>query len=123
VAAVTPSARSERGAATVLAVAFISVLVLVGAALAVVGAMVHAHRVAQSAADLGALAGADAIGDGRDPCTTAERITSANGAHLTVCRVDGWDVRVEVTVAGPRWLGQTHDLVAEARAGPAEAVP
>ena len=114
----TDDRRGERGAATVLAIAFLGVLVLVAAALGVVGAMVHAHRVAQSAADLAALAGAEAVGDGDDPCTAAARIAGANGADLTACRVEVRDVRVEVTVAGPRWLGQTHDLVAEARAGP-----
>ena len=94
-------------------------LVLVGAALGVVGAMVNAHRVAQSAADLAALAGAEAVGDGRSPCAAASRIADANGADVTACVVDGRDVAVEVTVTGPRWLGQEHDLVAEARAGPA----
>ena len=110
--------RDDRGAATVLAVAFLGVLVLVGAALGVVGAMVNAHRVAQAAADLAALAGAEAIGDGASPCDAASRIATANGAGITQCAVDGRDVRVEVTVTGPRWLGQQHDLVAEARAGP-----
>jgi hypothetical protein len=27
-------------------------------------------------------------------------------------------VRLQVTVAGPHWLGQRHDLSAQARAGP-----
>ena len=119
-AAVTGTSRGqdERGAATVLAVAFLGVLVLVGAALGVVGAMVHAHRVAQSAADLAALAGAEAVGDGGDACSAAAGIAAANGADLTVCEVAARDVRVQVTVVGPHWLGQEHDLVAEARAGP-----
>ena len=110
----------ERGAATVLAVAFLGVLLLVGAALGVVGAMVNAQRVAQSAADLAALAAADAIGDGTSPCDAAAELATANGARLTACLVDGRTVRVEVVVDGPHWLGQSHDLVAEARAGPAD---
>jgi hypothetical protein len=32
--------------------------------------------------------------------------------------VSARDVRVQVTVPGPHWLGQRGDLVAEARAGP-----
>ena len=97
----------------------IGVLVLVGAALGVVGAMVHAHRVAQSAADLAALAGAAGAWPRR--ATRARRrprSPRANGASLDSCAVDGFDVRLQVTVAGPHWLGQRHDLSAQARAGP-----
>jgi secretion/DNA translocation related TadE-like protein len=108
----------ERGSATLFAVAVIGVLVLVGAALGVVGEMIHAHRVAQSAADLAALAGAEARGRGRDPCAAAASIARANGASLDSCAVDGFDVRLQVTVTGPHWLGQRHDLSAQARAGP-----
>ena len=109
----------ERGSATLFAIAVIGVLVFVGAALGVVGAMVHAHRVAQSAADLAALAGAEAQARGRDPCAAATTVATANGATVDSCVVDGRDVLVRVTVAGPRWLAQHHDLSAQARAGPA----
>ncbi len=108
----------ECGSATLFAVALIGLLLLVGAALGVAGAMVHAHRVAQSAADLAALAGAEARGSGRDPCAASAAIARANGASLDSCAVEGLDVRLQVTVPGPRWLGQHHDLSAQARAGP-----
>lgn len=111
--------RDERGSATLFAVAVIGLLVLVGAALGVVAAMIHAHRVAQSAADLAALAGASAHARGADPCAAATTIAAANGASLDNCALDGYDVRIQVTVPGPHWLGQTHDLSAQARAGPA----
>lgn len=113
---------AERGAATVLVIAMTGLLLLVGSAAGVVGAIVVAHRTAQAAADLAAVAGAEAAVEhtGRDPCRTAEEIASANGAALVRCAVDGTDVRVEVSVPGPRWLGQDQDLSAEARAGPAE---
>jgi secretion/DNA translocation related TadE-like protein len=110
--------RREQGSATLFAVAVIGVLVLVGAALGVVAAMVHAHRVAQSAADLAALAGAEAQARGRDPCASAAVVARANGARFDSCTVEGLDVRVQVTVTGPHWLGQHHDLSALARAGP-----
>jgi secretion/DNA translocation related TadE-like protein len=80
--------------------------------------MVHAHRVAQSAADLAALAGAQAQERGQDGCAAATLVAGANGATVDSCVVDGFDVRLQVTVPGPRWLGQHHDLSAEARAGP-----
>jgi secretion/DNA translocation related TadE-like protein len=110
--------RDERGAASLLAVALLSVLLLVGTALGVVAAMVWAHRAAQSAADLSALAGAADLQEGEDACVAAARIAGANRANLTSCRVHGEEVVVEVMVPGPRWLGQDADLSARARAGP-----
>jgi secretion/DNA translocation related TadE-like protein len=113
--------RCERGSATLFAVAVVGLLVLVGAALGVTGAMVHDHRVAQSAADLAALAGAHARETGGDACAAAAAIAEADTATVDSCTVDGYDVQLQVTVAGPRWLGQSHDLSARARAGPADA--
>jgi secretion/DNA translocation related TadE-like protein len=109
----------ERGAATVVVTACLGVLLLVGCALAVVAAMVTAHRTAQAAADLAALAGATAARDGGDPCSAAGAIAADNRARLTSCDVAGREVTVEVEVPGPKWLGQSHDLAAAARAGPA----
>jgi secretion/DNA translocation related TadE-like protein len=113
--------RGERGAATLLVVAIAGLLLWVGAALGVVAAMVGAHRSAQAAADLAALSGATRLADGGDPCAEAATVATANGATLTSCTVADRDVRVAVEVAGPRWLGQTGDLGAEARAGPASS--
>ena len=59
--------RSERGSASPLVVACVGVLLLLGAALGVVAAMVRAHRDAQAAADLAALAAAQALGCGARP--------------------------------------------------------
>ena len=115
-----PSHHTERGAATVLVTACLGVLLLVGCSLAVVAAMVAAHRSAQAAADLAALAGATAARDGADPCATAGSVAADNGARLTRCSTAGSEITVEVEVRGPRWLGQTHDLAAAARAGPAD---
>lgn len=116
-----PARAAERGAASVLVVAMAGLLMLVGAAAGVVGAIVAAHRVAQSAADLAVLAGAATLADqrGRDPCAAAGEVAAANGARLGSCAVEGSDVLVEVVVDGPRWLGQDQDLSARARAGPA----
>ena len=111
--------RDERAAATVLVTACLGLLLLVGCALAVVTAMVAAHRSAQAAADLAALAGASAAQDGADPCAAAGAVATANGARMARCALTGDEVTVEVVVPGPRWLGQPHDLSAAARAGPA----
>ena len=112
------SRTDERGAVTVFAVSCLAVLLLIGSALGVVAAMVRAHRAAQSAADLGALAAASALARGRDPCGSAAGIVAANDAALTSCEIRGRDALVTVEVEGPKWLGQTADLTARARAGP-----
>ena len=108
----------ERGSATVLVVAVAGLLLVIGMALGVVGAMVRAHRVAQAGADLAALAGAHGLATGRDGCLDAGRIAAANDVRLASCRVDGRDVVVTVVATGPHWLGETADLAGEARAGP-----
>ena len=111
--------RDETGSATLLVLVMVGVLVLLGAALAVVTALVATHRAAQSAADLAALAGARGVASGTDGCRAATRIAAANGARVTACVATGRVVDVEVEVSGPRWLGQTADLAARSRAGPA----
>jgi secretion/DNA translocation related TadE-like protein len=115
---VSRPARSERGGASFLVVTCAAVLLLVGSALGVVAAIVTAHRSAQAAADLAALAGAGAHQRGQDGCSGAAALADANGARLEACEVLGDDVAVTVVVAGPRWLGQESDLTAQARAGP-----
>ncbi len=109
----------ERGSASVLAVAMVGILLVVGSALGVVTAMVRAHRLAQAGADLAALAGAHGLALGRDGCLDAGRIATANDVRLTRCRVEGRTLVVTVEATGPHWLGQTADLSAESRAGPA----
>jgi secretion/DNA translocation related TadE-like protein len=109
---------SERGSVTPFAVACLGLLMLLTAALGVVSAIICAHRQAQSAADLAALAAAQALSHGADACGAGARIASANGARLITCQVTGNAVLVRVEVSGPRWLGQSADLDAEARAGP-----
>ncbi len=118
----SPDARGERGAATILVIAMAGVLLLVGSALGVAQAMVVAHRRAQAAADLAALAGASAAARGQDPCEAAGVIARLNDAVLLACVPDpgaaGGSVAVRVEVPGPRWLGQQGDFDASARAGP-----
>ena len=111
----------DRGSATLPALACLGVLLLLGAALGVAAAMVTAHRSAQSAADLAALAAAGALGEGMPggSCAAAESVAAANGARMTGCQVDGRSTLVRVVVTGPHWLGQEADLEASARAGPA----
>jgi secretion/DNA translocation related TadE-like protein len=112
------SRRPERGSATPFAIACLGLLVLLAAALGVTAAMVRAHRQAQAAADLAALAAAGSVGEG-DPCVAGAGVAAANGARITSCTVAGREVTIRVEVEGPHWLGQEADLAGEARAGPA----
>ncbi len=107
--------RGEGGAATILVVAMAGVLMFVMTGLAAAGGLVTAQRRAQAAADLAALAGASRLDEA---CAEAGEIAAANTAALEVCRVDGRDVTVEVSVPGPRVPWRDVRVSAEARAGP-----
>lgn len=112
----------QRGAATVLAVGLVGVLLTVTLVVAAGIALVVDHRRAQAAADLAALAGAQALAPvdgGGSACGAAGSTADANGARLVACTVVGRDVRVRVEVDGPNVAGLGASLVAEARAGPA----
>jgi secretion/DNA translocation related TadE-like protein len=81
-------------------------------------AIVLAHRRAQVAADLGALAAASAQqAGGGDPCAAAERIAERHDAALTHCEVDGSSVVVATAVTLLPALGGM-EVPARARAGP-----
>lgn len=110
--------RGERGAGSMLVLVMVGILATVTLALGVVAGMVKAHRVAQSAADLGALAGASALARGFDACLAAEVQVAANGADLVSCEVRGADVLVRVSAPGPNWGEQWWHLDGLARAGP-----
>ena len=111
------TASREDGAGTVLAAAMMGLLVTVTVATSGVVGIVAAHRRAQSAADLAALAGAATLQDGGDPCLRASAIARRNGASLKACQVDGWDVVVRVS-STVRLPGDSMELDARGRAGP-----
>ncbi len=108
----------SRGAATVLGVAMAGLLLLLGVALAELTAVVVAHRRAQAAADLAAVAGASSP---TDPCAAAERVAAANGALLAACTPEGprAGVLVAVQVDSPPGLSRVLRIQGHARAGPA----
>ena len=115
--------RPEDGAGSVLAVAMIGLLVTVTVAAGGVVGVVATHRIAQSAADLAALAGAAALQDGGDACGQAAEVARRNRARLSSCAVDGWNVSVEVSADTARLPGGVLDLQARGRAGPAVSEP
>ncbi len=114
--------RGEDGAATVLALAMVGLLVSVAVAAVGVVGVVAAHRRAQAAADLAALAGAAALSEGRDPCVRAAELARRNDAVLRRCQVAGWNVRVAVETT---WElpGRPMTLEGRSHAGPVFNAP
>ncbi|MFW6205409.1 MAG: Rv3654c family TadE-like protein [Actinomycetota bacterium] len=107
----------ERGAGSVLVLAAVLVIVTALLAVATLGSGYRARHRAAAAADLSALAAAETLRSGDDPCAAAEKVSMANGASLRSCAVEGWEVEVAAATAirGPlRWL---PDPVRRARAG------
>lgn len=117
--------RGDRGSGTVLVTAVIGVvLALLLGALALVHAAT-AGTTARTAADLGALAGADRLvngtsrtspGGGSDPCGSAGEVVRANGGALLDCDISGEVVTVRVAVRTD-WPGLGR-ATARSRAGP-----
>ncbi|MEV4620944.1 Rv3654c family TadE-like protein [Asanoa sp. NPDC049573] len=109
----------DRGSATIWVLAVGLAFVLLGLACAAVGvAAIGRHR-AQTAADLGALAGAARTLEGPEAaCDRATDIASANGARVTRCVVQGFDVVVTVDVMVHLPPHGLRVATARARAGP-----
>ena len=108
---------SDRGSVTVFVVNAVAVVLFTGLAVASVSSLVTAHRRAQSAADLAALAGAGAIGRSADPCGIAGAVAISNSASLDSCDISAATVTVWVSVVGPELIGHPVRLRAVARAG------
>jgi secretion/DNA translocation related TadE-like protein len=100
-----------------IAIGLSSVLVFVAAVSVGTIAIVLAHRRAEVAADLGALAGASAVRGGAAPCAAAARIVERHDADVTRCVVEGQSVVVATAVRLLPALGGV-EVRARARAGP-----
>ena len=94
---------SEEGSGTVLALTIIAALLVLTVVIAGLIGVVSANRRASAAADLSALAAADAyrgLTEG-DPCAVATDLAERHGAHLESCTFPDRPKTVEVTVAVP----------------------
>jgi|GEM_PF-1311494 len=107
--------RHDGGAATVIWLSVISVVVTFGLVGIAVGELASGRAKASAAADLGALAGADHVITG-DQCAAARRVVSANGARLTRCVTSVSDVEIEVSV-------RPAGLIARIARGAGESAP
>lgn len=94
---------SEEGSGTVLALTIIAALLVLTVVIAGLIGVVSANRRASAAADLSALAAADAyrgLTEG-DPCAVAADLAERHGAQLESCTFPDRPETVEVTVAVP----------------------
>ena len=106
---------ADRGAGTVLAIAVVMAVVLIGLAGISLAAGLSARQHVIGAADLAALAAADAASGaiGGLPCEVAATVALGNGSRLTGCEAAG--LVVSVTVSGS-FAG--IPIEATSRAGP-----
>lgn len=90
----------ETGTATILIVALIACLALVSATILTSHTARGMRYLAQTSADLAALAGANQLHNGSgDPCQTVESVVLSNGATLSECVIAGDTVKIRVAYA------------------------
>ncbi len=109
------SPRDDHGAGAVLAIALVMAVVVVGLAGVTLAAAVSGRQHLIGAADLAALAAADAASGAIPgaPCEVAAAVARGNGARLMGCEANG--LVLSVTVSGS-FAG--IPITAAARAGP-----
>jgi len=107
--------RNDRGAGSVLALALVMVVVTIGVSGVTLAAALTARQRVIGAADLAALAAADAASGaiGGVPCEVAGAVATGNRTHLTACEAES--LVVSVTVVGS-FAG--IPIEAHSRAGP-----
>ena len=106
----------DRGSGTILGLVMAALLIVCGTVCWALVALTTAHQRTAVAADLVALAAAQA------GCEAAQSVAHANAARLDDCGFDGEDALVTVWVSGPRMIGPLDlalpRLSASSRAGP-----
>ena len=114
-----PRTETDEGVSTVFACLAVGLLMAVTVIAVRLGGAMLSRQQAETAADLGALAGAGRILLGPvAACTVAGGVVVANRAVMTSCTASGLDLSIEVQV-GLAWGGTAF---AHARAGPITTV-
>jgi len=111
----------EDGVAVVMALGLMALLMLLAYLGGGAVALFAAHRQVQTAADLAALAGANALQSGGAPCEVAHQVAVRNGGELLHCVVQDSTILLVVERPVPALLGG-RKVHARARAGPVEAL-
>jgi secretion/DNA translocation related TadE-like protein len=115
------AADHERGSATVLLLAVVVVALVLATGVVALARAAHARGTAQAAADLAAIAAAEAAQRpaGGDPCAVAAQVAAANGAATAGCTVEaGGFVSVITTVTVVPLMGWRTTATGGSRAGP-----
>lgn len=106
----------DAGVSTVFGVLMVGLMIVVTGVGVRLGGVMLARQQAETAADLGALAGAAQVLQGRDlACASAGRVVAANRGRLVSCEVDWLDVLVQVEAPVASFGGTASG---RARAGP-----
>ena len=117
------TASPDRGSASIWVLAAGLVFVSFATTAVLAGSAAIARHRAQSAADLGALAGAvDVVVDPGGACGAAAAVIAENGAAMTACRVDTLDIVVAASVPVAGAIGGIGPAVGVARAGPVQTI-
>ncbi|TDE89254.1 hypothetical protein EXU48_21280 [Occultella glacieicola] len=116
----TPTGARDRGSATILVLGIVASALVLAVLLGGLARVTGARGLAQGAADLAAIAGAEAaVGRTGDPCAAAATVARRHGVTLDSCGVSaGGLVTVEVGVAVTPLPGWSTRATAQARAGP-----
>ena len=122
----TARRRADEGAALIVALGLVAVLLVLALAVGVVTDLMAARQRAAAAADLGALAGAPAAATSEmRACADAALAVVRNGATLRSCAVAAGDIGVTASArprsAWGRWLARLlsgyEEPTVDARAG------
>lgn len=113
----------ERGSGTLLVLSVVIFMLSLTSAFGVFGRYIVVGHRAAAAADLAALAGAQAYGTGKDGCVAARTQAARNDQQLSSCSVVGdrvdFVLSVEVTAPVPtRVVVLPSKITATAHAGP-----
>jgi len=112
--------RNERGSGTVLMMTVVMIAAVVAFMCACLLTWFGCVHRARAAADLAALAGAEAYASGGNACAAAKLTAASNNAKMTACKVDSNGVQFIVRVTaqvdakpaiflGPRHFGHTSE--------------
>jgi secretion/DNA translocation related TadE-like protein len=97
--------RDERGAASILVLGVLTVVIIMGVAGMIVGRCLILAHAARSAADLAAISGAAEFTRGGDPCLSARHMAAENRADLLNCSQVGDQFDFVITVRVSVGLG------------------
>jgi secretion/DNA translocation related TadE-like protein len=118
-----PAKGGERGSGTLLVLTVVIFMLSLASTVGVFGRYILAGHRAAAAADLAALAGAQAYGTGQDGCGVARELADRNDQQLTDCSVvgDRGDFVLSVKISAPvptRVPVLPEQVTATADAGP-----